>query len=45
MTINLIVKAGMIWFVIAVFAVINGAFRESVLLPGSAKVLLYRLAV
>jgi len=33
MTINLIVKAGMIWFVIAVFAVINGAFRESVLVP------------
>jgi len=33
MIINLIVKAGMIWFVIAVFAVINGAFRESVLVP------------
>lgn len=33
MTISLMLKAAMIWFVIAIFAILNGIFRESILLP------------
>ena len=33
MTFSIIFKAGAIWFVIAILAVINGIFRESILLP------------
>lgn len=33
MTIRLFIKAGMIWIVIAVLAIANGVFRESVLVP------------
>ena len=31
MTVNLVLKAGMIWVIIALFAIINGIFRENVL--------------
>lgn len=33
MTFSIFIKAGAIWFVIAILAVINGIFRESILLP------------
>lgn len=33
MTFILFFKASMIWFIIAVFAIINGIFRENVLVP------------
>lgn len=33
MTLNLFLKAVMIWFVIALFAIANGIFRESFLVP------------
>jgi hypothetical protein len=33
MTFNLFLKAAVIWFIIAIFAVINGIFRESIITP------------
>lgn len=33
MTLNIFLKATIIWFIIAIFAIINGIFRESVLTP------------
>ncbi len=34
MTLNLALKAGSLWLVLAVLAVVNGLFREKVLVPG-----------
>jgi len=33
MTLNLFLKVAMIWFIIVIVAVINGIFRESILVP------------
>lgn len=33
MTLHLFLKAAMIWLIIAIFAIINGIFRESILVP------------
>ena len=33
MTVNLLLRAGAIWFVIAILAIGNGAIRESILVP------------
>lgn len=33
MSLNIFLKTAMIWFIIAIFAIINGIFRESVLSP------------
>ena len=33
MTLNIFLKTAMLWFVIALFAIINGIFRENVLAP------------
>lgn len=33
MTLNIFLKTAMLWFVIALFAIVNGIFRESILAP------------
>ncbi|MGB5506270.1 MAG: hypothetical protein WBM70_06270 [Sulfurovum sp.] len=33
MSLNIFLKTAMIWFIIAIFAIINGIFRETVLAP------------
>jgi hypothetical protein len=33
MTLNIFLKTAMLWFVIALFAILNGIFRESILAP------------